>query len=102
MHLSPEAYQAYHRILCWMWLHSPNHYSMRDTEVAWKKATFIRDAGVLQTIKKELVTKGAQGSLMSGSGSTVFGIFTTEDAAKEAYSQLAVHRDWHLQLSQSC
>ena len=56
---------------------------------------------IIQKIKDELINKGARGSLMSGSGSTVFGIFKSEDEAKEAYTQLKTHSDWHLQLSQN-
>ena len=43
---------------------------------------------VIQTIKDELLDKGAKGSLMSGSGSTVFGIFGSEAEAKEAHAQI--------------
>jgi len=56
---------------------------------------------IIQNIKEELIERGAQGSLMSGSGSTVFGIFSSEDEAQEAYAQLTTHNNWHLQLSQS-
>ena len=28
MHLSAEAYQLYHRMLCWMWMNSPDRCSM--------------------------------------------------------------------------
>jgi len=54
---------------------------------------------VIQRIKEELINKGAKGSLMSGSGSTVFGIFSSEDEAKEAHAQLMTYSDWHVQLS---
>lgn len=37
---------------------------------------------LIQRIKKRLVEEGALGSLMSGSGSSVFGIFETEKAAQ--------------------
>ena len=56
---------------------------------------------IVKNIKEELLNKGAQGSLMSGSGSTVYGIFSSEDEAKEAYGQLTNHSDWQVQLSQS-
>jgi len=39
---------------------------------------------VLSEIKEQLMKHGASGSLMSGSGSTVFGIFESEDDAREA------------------
>lgn len=56
---------------------------------------------VIQRIKEELLDKGAKGSLMSGSGSTVYGIFSSEGEAKEAHAQLMTHSDWHLQLCQN-
>ena len=56
---------------------------------------------IIQRIKEELINKGAKGSLMSGSGSTVFGIFSSEDEAKEAHAQLMTYSDWHVQLSQN-
>ena len=56
---------------------------------------------IIQKIKDELINKGAEGSLMSGSGSTVFGIFSSEDEAKEAYTQLKTHSDWQVHLCRS-
>lgn len=40
---------------------------------------------IITTIKERMMELGASGSLMSGSGPTVFGIFTEESKAKEAY-----------------
>jgi 4-diphosphocytidyl-2-C-methyl-D-erythritol kinase len=42
----------------------------------------------LSEIKKEMLAFGAKGALLSGSGSTVFGIFDNPEIAKNAYSQL--------------
>ena len=56
---------------------------------------------IIQTIKKELINNGAKGSLMSGSGSTVFGIFTSEDEAKEAYTRFKYHNNWQMSVCQS-
>ena len=52
----------------------------------------------IQEIKDELINKGAKGSLMSGSGSTVFGIFSSEDEAKKAYTQFKTNRDWQVNI----
>ena len=41
-------------------------------------------------LKKRLVEEGAEGALMSGSGSSVFGIFHTEQKAKQAFRRLRV------------
>ena len=42
----------------------------------------------LSGIKKEMLALGAKGALLSGSGSTVFGIFDNPEIAKNAYSRL--------------
>jgi 4-diphosphocytidyl-2-C-methyl-D-erythritol kinase len=55
---------------------------------------------IIQTIKDELLDKGARGSLMSGSGSTVFGIFETEGKAEEALNQIKSPSDWQVHISQ--
>lgn len=43
---------------------------------------------VIQEIKDKMVEFGAIGSLMSGSGPTVFGLFTNPKAAQQAYEEL--------------
>jgi len=43
---------------------------------------------VITTIKERMQELGAAGSLMSGSGPTVFGIFTEEGKAREAYEAI--------------
>ena len=42
----------------------------------------------IQEIKDKMLEFGAIGSLMSGSGPTVFGLFTNPKAAQEAYEEL--------------
>ena len=42
----------------------------------------------IQAIKEDLSNLGAKGSLLSGSGSTVFAIFDNPDDAKSAYTKL--------------
>jgi 4-diphosphocytidyl-2-C-methyl-D-erythritol kinase len=44
---------------------------------------------VVRRLKDELVGLGALGALMSGSGSSVYGVFSKEDAAKTAVERLA-------------
>ena len=41
---------------------------------------------IITEIKNKMVELGALGSMMSGSGPTVFGIFNDRNAAKAAYS----------------
>ena len=42
---------------------------------------------VIQDIKDRMLERGAVGSLMSGSGPTVFGLFTSPRAAHNAYEE---------------
>ena len=49
---------------------------------------------VIADIKKRLMNLGAAGSMMSGSGPTVFGIFKSFDAAEYARLQIANDTDW--------
>lgn len=50
---------------------------------------------VIQEIKEQLMSEGACGALMSGSGPTVFGIFTSEAAAKKTADSLADDQGWY-------
>ena len=49
---------------------------------------------ILEFIKEKLCALGAQAALLSGSGATVFGLFLTCDAAKEAAAQLRRDTQW--------
>lgn len=49
---------------------------------------------VITTIKEQLVASGARGALMSGSGSTVFGLFDDRKSAAGAAGQLAENTGW--------
>ena len=51
---------------------------------------------VIASIKTELNRLGALGALMSGSGSSVFGLFASADEACKARQQIATHADWHV------
>ena len=51
---------------------------------------------ILQDIKDALRNHGALGCLMSGSGSTVFGLFTSEEKARLALGQLNMPSAWHM------
>ena len=55
--------------------------------------TFTRYPAVCE-LKERLLTAGARGSLMSGSGSTVFGLFAEESAARQAAEEIAKERGW--------
>ncbi len=43
---------------------------------------------IIRQIKEEMIRMGAAGAMMSGSGPTVFGLFETEEKAREAYAAL--------------
>jgi 4-diphosphocytidyl-2-C-methyl-D-erythritol kinase len=49
---------------------------------------------VIEQIKLQLLREGAAGSLMSGSGSTVFGVFAEETVARRAAEKLSRESDW--------
>jgi 4-diphosphocytidyl-2-C-methyl-D-erythritol kinase len=51
---------------------------------------------VIGEIKKRLMTLGAQGALMSGSGPTVFGVFADQAAAEAAGAALADEPGWRV------
>lgn len=48
----------------------------------------IEEKEVIKDIKEELINQGALGSLMTGSGSCVYGIFEKKEVAKLAYNTL--------------
>ncbi len=48
---------------------------------------------LIDKIKKDLVARGSIGSIMSGSGPTVFGLFEDDETAKKAYSKLNKNRN---------
>ena len=43
---------------------------------------------LINDLKEKLVQNGANGSLMTGSGSCVFGVFEDKNTAKKAYQKL--------------
>lgn len=49
---------------------------------------------VIAEIKKRLLEYGALGSMMSGSGPTVFGVFDSFDAAESARRKISSDNDW--------
>jgi len=49
---------------------------------------------LVSELKEMLTAAGARGALMSGSGSTVFGLFDSEKAAKQAADEIAKKHGW--------
>lgn len=50
--------------------------------------------------KQQLLANGAAGALMSGSGSSVYGLFTDPDSANQAYKVISRYRRWQVFLTQ--
>lgn len=51
---------------------------------------------VIRAIKAALMAAGATGALMSGSGSTVFGLFRDQIGARQAATEVGGHRGWRV------
>ncbi len=56
----------------------------------------IKKHPVIQTIKNRMMEYGAIGSMMSGSGPTVFGLFTNPMAARDAFEEFRFGKDAEL------
>ena len=52
----------------------------------------VREYPVIDTIKSLMKSEGAENALMSGSGPTVFGIFTMEEDARKAAEQIRAQK----------
>jgi 4-diphosphocytidyl-2-C-methyl-D-erythritol kinase len=55
----------------------------------------------VRAAKSALLQQGAEGALMSGSGSAVFGLFTDPDKARDAEAALAGRANWQLYLTET-
>jgi 4-diphosphocytidyl-2-C-methyl-D-erythritol kinase len=53
---------------------------------------------VITTIKERLISGGAAGALMSGSGPTAFGVFEDRSQAEKVAESLSVDTDWWVQV----
>jgi 4-diphosphocytidyl-2-C-methyl-D-erythritol kinase len=65
------------------------------------EAVTINKHGVINEIKDKLVRLGALGSMMSGSGPTVFGIFENRTAAEKAYDIISRNNRWECNLTET-
>lgn len=71
----------------------PSYHLCNDLE-----ATAASMCPGIFTVKEALLRHGALGALMSGSGSTVFGLFSDSDKALKAKNGLAKNDKWQLYL----
>lgn len=69
-------------------LRQQNLYHIADRMGNILETVTIKEYPVIQTIKDKMLDYGAVGSLMSGSGPTVFGLFTNPSLAAYAYEEL--------------
>lgn len=58
------------------------------------EAVTIERNPVISRIKEKLLSEGAAGALMSGSGATVFGIFADRNAARNAIQSIPAGNGW--------
>lgn len=63
-------------------------YAMADRFGNVLETVTIREYPVIRQLKEKMLELGAINSLMSGSGPTVFGLFTNPKAAQDAYEEL--------------
>lgn len=56
----------------------------------------IEEKEIIENIKKELIKYGANSSLLTGSGSCVFGIFKDKKTAKYAYNELKTKHETYI------
>jgi len=59
----------------------------------------IKKHPIIKELKTQILTLGAKNTLMSGSGPTVFGIYTNESKAQNAYNKLKNDFETHLTMS---
>jgi 4-diphosphocytidyl-2-C-methyl-D-erythritol kinase len=69
----------------------PSRHMCNDLETV-----AIRRFPLLARIKKDLLNQGAVGSLMTGSGSAVFGLFADTSTARKAVTRMRGHSDWKI------
>lgn len=65
----------------------------RNLKNDFERSVFLQHP-VLQEIKTHLLDAGAGYASMSGSGSTIFGLFTSVESAEEALGPLSIHRTY--------
>lgn len=75
--------------------HSDIH-QIADTMGNVLETVTLKKHPVIQTIKNRMMEYGAIGSMMSGSGPTVFGLFTNPMAARETFEEFRFGRDAEL------
>ncbi len=72
----------------------PRYHLCNDLE-----AVTASDYPVIKTVKEALLNHGALGTLMSGSGPTIFGLFSDSNAASKASHALFRTHKWEMHLA---
>lgn len=60
----------------------------------------FQEKDFLHKIKEELLVNGAMGSLLTGSGSCIYGLFKTQKAAQQAYEKLKNKYETYITISE--
>jgi 4-diphosphocytidyl-2-C-methyl-D-erythritol kinase len=86
----------------------PDKFATKKTVVKYThndlESVTVEEVPEVEDIKSLLKKNGAMGSQMTGSGPTVFGIFSTKDKAEKAVNQLestAKENEWRVFLAES-
>lgn len=77
-------------------------YNIKDILFNKLEEVVLPSYPVLNSIKKALKKAGAEGVLVSGSGSAVYGVFQSREGAIRAESKLMKKGNWQLFLTRSC
>ena len=72
----------------------PRYHLCNDLE-----AVTASEYPVIKTVKEALLNHGAQGTLMTGSGPTIFGLFSDSNAASKASNALFRTHKWEMHLA---
>jgi 4-diphosphocytidyl-2-C-methyl-D-erythritol kinase len=72
----------------------PRYHLCNDLE-----AVTASEYPVIKTVKEALLNQGASGALMTGSGSTIFGLFSDSNAASKASHALFRIHKWKMHLA---
>jgi len=100
IHLDAESYRAYHRILCWMWLHAPDQCSMPDTDDVWRMATGL-DYDTLEECRIKIMHPGM--ALLENSNGKIVSHGLKKEAKKQkeyrVKQSINAKTRWHKQVT---
>ena len=77
-------------------IHKGDSESLSKLLINSLERTLNKRVMAILKIKKELMRRGALGCLLSGSGPTVFGIFSSQKTASSAARSLRKNKRWQV------